>query len=152
MERQWMLLVVAVKVALPRRGAQAAQPQHPRHRHYLCRDVPTILVIRRVRLDAHAPTTYQSHIALLTVVTVAAGLTVAPSMIRQSTGWRLRLLVVVAVVAPRSMASRCARDTLLTRPLAKRCDAAAGTFFSAAAPMIRMLSATLPPLVPLARV
>jgi len=111
MEWQRMLLVVVAAAARQHRRTRVTRPPH-RHRHqrlrrhqrphqHLRRDVPIHQVIGRVRLEAHAPITYQMQIVLLTVATVAAGMTVmAPSMIGQSMEWQRMLLVVVAAVAP----------------------------------------------------
>jgi hypothetical protein len=89
-----MLLVVVAVAARQQRQTHATRPQH------LHRDVQINRMIGRVRLEAHAPITYQSHIVRLTVATVAVGMTAAHSMIGQSMGLQPRLLVVVVVVAP----------------------------------------------------
>merc|ERR1719145_493362 len=80
-----------------RRHRRLPQLQHRR------RDVPIHQVIGRARLEAHAPITYQRHIVLLTVATVAAGMTAAPSMIGQSMEWQQMMLVVAGMTAAPSM-------------------------------------------------
>jgi hypothetical protein len=73
-----------------------------RHHQHLHPDVQTSLVIGRVRLEAHAPITYQSLIVLLMVAMVAVGTKaqMVPSMIGQSMEWQPMLLVVVVVAVP----------------------------------------------------
>jgi hypothetical protein len=127
MEWQRMSLVVVAAAARQYRRTRVTRPPH-QHRHqrlrrhqrphqHLRRDVPIHQVIGRVRLEAHAPITYQMQIVPLTVATVAAGMTVmAPSMIGQSMEWQRMLLVVVAAAA------RQYRRTRVTRPPHRRRD------------------------------
>jgi len=103
MEWEQMLLVV-VAVAARQRQSRATRPQHQRrhqrrHQH-LRPDVLISRMIGRVRLEAHALITCQSRIVLLTVATVAVGMTAAPSMIGPSMVWQPLLRVAVVVAAP----------------------------------------------------